>query len=103
MHKQIEGVPDAQGGTPPVRAGERRQDEISAAAALAELQEFKQALDAHAIVAVTDLQGRITYANDLFCSISGFSREELLGSDHRIINSGFHPKGFFAERMEELL
>lgn len=64
---------------------------------LEQLGDFKRALDAAAIVAITDVRGRITYVNDKFIEISGFSREELLGQDHRIINSGYHPPEFIRD------
>lgn len=60
-----------------------------------ELKELHEALNAHAIVAVTDDRGIIVKVNEKFCEISKYSREELLGSSHRIINSGYHSQEFF--------
>ena len=63
----------------------------------AELAELKAALGENAIVTITNTRGKITYVNDKFCAISQYSREELLGQDHRITNSGHHCKEFIRD------
>lgn len=61
------------------------------------LRDIAYALDQSAIVAITDRTGKIVYVNELFTKIAQYSVEELVGVDHRIINSGFHPSSFFKE------
>ncbi|AQA18120.1 hypothetical protein BST95_07570 [Halioglobus japonicus] len=62
-----------------------------------EKNQIIEAMNQHAIVSVTDERGCILYANALFCSTSGYSKEELIGSTHNIVNSGHHPPEFFAD------
>ncbi len=80
---------------PLTESTERGQSaEQALAESLKELADIKFALDESSIVAITDQRGIINYVNDKFCDISKYSREELLGQDHRIINSRYHPKEF---------
>lgn len=67
------------------------------AQAMPGLEHLRQAIDAHAIVSIADAQGRIVHVNDKFCAISGYTQEELLGQDHRLIKSGLHDAAFYAE------
>ncbi len=67
-----------------------------------ELDFQKFALDEHAIVSITDIKGNITYANDRFCDTTGYSCSELIGKNHRIVNSGLHSKEFFADMWQTI-
>ncbi|MBP7141482.1 MAG: response regulator [Opitutaceae bacterium] len=59
--------------------------------------QIRKAIDEHAAVAITDHDGNITEINEAFCRASGYTREELIGQNHRILNSGYHSTEFFAE------
>jgi PAS domain S-box-containing protein len=75
----------------------RKDAELALRESLNEISSLKAALDEHAIVAITDPRGVITYANDKFCAVSKYARDELLGQNHRILSSGFHPPEFFLD------
>lgn len=65
--------------------------------AAASWSDLKTAIDLHALVSITDTRGQITHANEQFCTVSGYSMDELLGQNHRILRSGVHPPAFYQE------
>jgi PAS domain S-box-containing protein len=73
----------------------RREAEEALRSSLRKMADLKAALDESAMVAITDEHGKITYVNDKFCEISKYYMEELVGQDHRILNSGYHTREFF--------
>src|ERR687890_596902 len=75
----------------------RKEAEEALRSSLRRMADLKAALDESAVVAITDEKGKITYVNDKFCEISKYYMEELLGQDHRILNSGYHTKEFFED------
>jgi PAS domain S-box-containing protein len=81
---------------------EAKQASQEREAMLHELQNYKRILDKSALVSVTDPQGNIVHANDLFCLVAQYSREELIGQNHRIINAGYHPRAFFREMWQTI-
>jgi PAS domain S-box-containing protein len=73
----------------------RKEAEEALRTSLRRMADLKAALDESAIVSTTDQHGKITYVNDKFCEISNYYMEEVLGQDHRILNSGYHAEEFF--------
>ena len=86
-------------GTPDATTKGRQQEALvkAALASAAELAGIQGAVSDAAIVAVTDVTGKIQQVNDNFVRISKYSHEELIGQDHRLVNSGLHPKEFFRD------
>ena len=79
-----------------------RLAEIRANETMQELIERQYAIDQAVIVAMTDVKGVITYVNDNFCDISGYSRRELIGQNHRLLKSNVHPRKLFRDMYRSL-
>ena len=78
------------------------ENEARLCATLAELDFRQQAMDAHSIVSVADAAGAILHVNDKFCEVSGYRKDELIGQNHRIVKSDFHPPEFFQDMWETI-
>lgn len=70
--------------------------------ALKNLSMIQEAIDSSAIVAITDARGNIKWVNDMFCKISGYSKEELMGQNHRILKSGHHSPQFYRKLWKDI-
>jgi PAS domain S-box-containing protein len=79
------------------RTLEIAEQKAKISAALAHNKAITDALDSSAVVSITDLRGRIVKANQIFERVSGYTHEEIIGQDHRLVNSGYHPKSFWIE------
>lgn len=81
---------------------ELEQSHLQTQDALASLEEQKYAIDQHSIVAITDTKGTITFVNDKFCQISGYSQAELIGQNHRLLNSRMQGKDYWRAMYETI-
>ncbi|MCC8426393.1 PAS domain-containing protein [Mucilaginibacter sp. UR6-11] len=79
-----------------INKGELKEIENASGSRIKEPADLSYVLEQSCIVAITDAQGVISYANDNFCRISKYTLTELIGQDHRLLNGGFHSKDFFA-------
>jgi PAS domain S-box-containing protein len=84
-----------------ISKNKKKEEELNKS--IHELSEYKYALNQSSTVEVCDTEGKIIFANENFCRLSGYSREELIGSDHRIMNSGYHPKKVFEDLWTTIL
>lgn len=81
---------------------ERKQQQEALSKNIKDLEDQKHVLDSHVSVSTTDLSGSIIYVNEKFCELSGYSEEELIGQNHRMLNSNFHPVEFFEQMWSTL-
>jgi PAS domain S-box-containing protein len=108
QHSITQYVPDVEDGQ--VRGfyvlvydvSELTDNRLQLAGARRESEELLHTLDMHSKVSITDDKGHITYVNENFCRILGFSREEILGRPHSIINSEFHPRAFWTQMWDTI-
>jgi len=82
--------------------GQRAESNLHSTLAVSDLNDLKYALDQTATVSISDRSGRIIYVNDKFCEICKYDRKELIGQNHRIIKSGYHPKEYYRDMWESI-